>query len=360
MAVTFGFYNSINKDRAYNANQFSQIFDGVIRDGVYQNFPDQGDFLATKTGQGMQVILGPGRAWFNGTWTLNDSDMVIPIEGSDYQVDRIDTIVLKVDKTDQVRANTIYVEKGAPSANPVPKTLTDTDSVHYHPLATIRVRAGTEIISSGDITIQVNRDSRTPFVTGILEHVTAEQFLALWEQEWNEYKVRKRNEYEAWVRNEEADIKQWEANFKAETLAWEDIQKEAYLEWMATQQADFEAWEVGKKSDFDDWFANLHYILDGDVAGHLQNEIEEIWEKEFNRYYEICNKNTHFVRNQSGELIAINSSDGDDVTQQTTFEKFNNDQGTRVITEIRNGVDVYRRTVTIEGDDVTQTITKYI
>ena len=356
MAVTFGFYNSINKDRAYNANQFSQIFDGVIRDGVYQNFPDEGDFLATRTGAGMQVILGPGRAWFNGTWTLNDADMPIVIDWSDYQADRIDTIVLKVDKTDPVRTNSIYVEKGTPSDNPVANTLVDTDAVFYHPLATIRVRAGTETIGPDDITIQVNRDARTPFVTGILEHVTAEQFLQLWAQEWNEYKVRKRNEYEAWVANEEADM-----------IAWEEATKEAYIVWQNEQKAmwgeeweGFQTWEVGKKEDFDEWFDNLHYILDGDVAGHLQNEIEEIWEKEFNRYYEICSKNTHFVRNQSGELTGINSSDGDDVTQQTTFEKFNNDQGTRIITEIRNGVDVYRRTVTIEGDDVTQTITKYI
>lgn len=371
MAVTFGFYNSINKDRAYNANQFSQIFDGVIRDGVYQGFPenkidpDDKYYLKTRTGTGMQVILGPGRAWFDGTWTLNDADMPITISGSDYQADRIDTIVLKTDKTDAVRANRIYVEEGAPSDNPVPKTLTDTDSVHYHPLATIRVRAGTESIGPNDITIQVNNDPRTPFVTGILEHVTAGEFLELWAQEWDEYKVRKRNEYETWVRNQESDMTTWEANFKSELLAWEAAVKEAYLIWQNEQKAiwgeewtRFQAWEVGKKDDFDEWFANLHYILDGDVAGHLQNEIEEIWEKEFDRYYEICAKSTHFNRDGNGNITSIVSTDEDDITMTTVFSKFDEDRGTRIQTTIDKGVDRWIKTIEILGDDVTQTIQK--
>ena len=35
MAVTYGFYNSLNKDRVYNAEQMSSIFNGIITDGVF-------------------------------------------------------------------------------------------------------------------------------------------------------------------------------------------------------------------------------------------------------------------------------------------------------------------------------------
>ncbi len=37
MSVTFGFYNSVNGDRKYDAIQMSSIFDGIIRDGVFQH-----------------------------------------------------------------------------------------------------------------------------------------------------------------------------------------------------------------------------------------------------------------------------------------------------------------------------------
>ena len=30
MAVTYGFYNSLNGDRKYDAKQFSSVFDGLL------------------------------------------------------------------------------------------------------------------------------------------------------------------------------------------------------------------------------------------------------------------------------------------------------------------------------------------
>lgn len=35
MSVTYGFYNSLNGDRKYNAEQVSSLFDGLIIDGVF-------------------------------------------------------------------------------------------------------------------------------------------------------------------------------------------------------------------------------------------------------------------------------------------------------------------------------------
>ena len=37
MSVTYGFYNSKNQDRRYDAIQMSSIFDGIIRDGILQH-----------------------------------------------------------------------------------------------------------------------------------------------------------------------------------------------------------------------------------------------------------------------------------------------------------------------------------
>ena len=33
--LTYGFFNSKNNDRIYDATDFGSIFDGVINDGVY-------------------------------------------------------------------------------------------------------------------------------------------------------------------------------------------------------------------------------------------------------------------------------------------------------------------------------------
>lgn len=36
MAVTYGFFNSVNGDRKYNADQMSSYFEGLVTDPEYQ------------------------------------------------------------------------------------------------------------------------------------------------------------------------------------------------------------------------------------------------------------------------------------------------------------------------------------
>ena len=52
MSVTYGFYNSKNKDRRYDAIQMSSIFDGIIRDGILQHV---GTAMMVKESTGMMV-----------------------------------------------------------------------------------------------------------------------------------------------------------------------------------------------------------------------------------------------------------------------------------------------------------------
>lgn len=41
MAFTYGFFNSLNGDRKYTAEQLSSIFDGLITDGVFDSIGAQ-------------------------------------------------------------------------------------------------------------------------------------------------------------------------------------------------------------------------------------------------------------------------------------------------------------------------------
>ena len=41
MAVTYGFFSSLNSDRLYNADQMSNYFKGLITNGVYESVDDQ-------------------------------------------------------------------------------------------------------------------------------------------------------------------------------------------------------------------------------------------------------------------------------------------------------------------------------
>lgn len=121
MAVTYGFYNSSNGDRKYNAIQMSSIFDGLIKDGIFMSIGTS--MMVVATGEGMMLNVGIGRAWFDHTWTLNDAPLPLTPDQSEILMNRIDMVVLDVDQREAVRANDIIIVKGTPSSNPVAPSL---------------------------------------------------------------------------------------------------------------------------------------------------------------------------------------------------------------------------------------------
>ena len=183
MAVTFGFYDSLNGDRKYYATQLSQLFNALIKDGIFMHI---GEHMNVKEGTGMQINVGPGLAWFNSTWTLNDADYPFTISASDLLQTRIDAIVLEVNETVSSRTNSIKVITGIPSSNPQKPTLTNTNDIHQYPLAYVTVGAGATSITQANIENCIGTDP-CPFVTGVLDTIDATTLLAQWEAQFNEW-----------------------------------------------------------------------------------------------------------------------------------------------------------------------------
>lgn len=180
MAVTYGFYDSLNHDRLYNAQQMSAIFDGIINDGVFMSVGNQ---LHTVAGTGMQVIVKSGRAWFDSTWTLNDAEYPLSIDAADVLLTRIDAVVLEVNSEVATRANTIKVVKGTPASTPAKPILTNTAAVHQHALAYVTVAKNTTAITNSMIEIVVGK-TETPYVTAILQTTDITDLFKKWESDF--------------------------------------------------------------------------------------------------------------------------------------------------------------------------------
>jgi hypothetical protein len=181
MSVTYGFYNSVNGDRRYNTPQMSSIFDGIIRDGVFQSI---GTAFAVTPGTGLHVSVGVGRAWFDHTWTLNDGALVLAIDTPDLFHPRYDAIILEVNSSNGVRANSIKVLKGQAADNPVAPSLTNNTTLHQYYLAYVYVAVGVTSFIQGNITNKVGTIS-TPFVTGPLAVITTDDLLTQWASQFN-------------------------------------------------------------------------------------------------------------------------------------------------------------------------------
>lgn len=183
MAVTYGFYDSLNHDRLYNAQQMSAIFDGIINDGVFMSVGNQ---FHTVAGTGMQVIVKSGRAWFDSTWTLNDAEYPLSIDAADVLLTRIDAVVLEVNSEVATRANTIKVVKGTPASTPAKPTLTNTATIHQHALAYVTVAKNTTAITNSMIEIVVGK-TETPYVTAILQTTDITDLFKKWENQFQNW-----------------------------------------------------------------------------------------------------------------------------------------------------------------------------
>jgi hypothetical protein len=199
MALTYGFYNSQNGDRMYDATDISSIFDGIIKDGVFMSI---GDAFIVSAANGMQVKVGSGRAWFNHTWTYNSVASLHAIEPADIVLNRIDTVVLEINASEEVRANSIKVIKGTPASNPIAPTLINTELVHQYPLADIYVGANVTEIIPANITNRVGTEA-CPLVTGILETLDSAPLLAQWNsaftihsQAWVDQMAQQQNDFD--------------------------------------------------------------------------------------------------------------------------------------------------------------------
>ena len=139
MSVRSGFFNSLNNDRLYNAEDMSNYYEGLVSNGVYYTV---GDALAVTAGTDpLTVNVGSGRAMIDCRWLRNSSDLTLSIDAAGSSSSRIDSVVVKLDL--DARDMTIEVVKGGNTA----PALEDTATVKYLRLADVTAIQGTQSIS---------------------------------------------------------------------------------------------------------------------------------------------------------------------------------------------------------------------
>lgn len=209
-------------DREYDAEDLSKIFDGIITDGVYSTYGKC--FKVTSVG-GMNINIDTGRAWFNHVYVRNDAIIPSVVSESAPIYPRIDAVVIEVNTELEVRTARIKHIVGLASASPEKPEIIRSDRINQYPICYISVGADATSITQADIENAVGTE-QTPFVTGVLQQVDISTLLD-----------------------------QWKTQF----------------------ETSLQGWESRAKTRFEDWFEQLVVTLDGDVAGHLNNRIDEIW-----------------------------------------------------------------------------------
>lgn len=218
--LTYGFYNSQNGDRRYDAEQFSQVFDGIINDGVFMGVGNH--FNVVAAGNDMSIVVNSGRAWFDHTWTLNTAGYQLQIPRSEVAQDRIDAVILDVDHRNNYRKNQLMIVSGQRSTSPQKPTLIKEEYHKQYPLAYVYVAAGVTKITQANVTNAVGT-SECPFVTGIIQTIDIDDLIAKWEVQWDQQMSKDQNEFNSWFANVKDTLDDTNVGELLNTLAWTTI-----------------------------------------------------------------------------------------------------------------------------------------
>lgn len=198
MTISSGFFNSVNHDRLYDAEQFGSIFDGVINDGVYGSV-GEAFRVSPNTGINDSVIVGTGRAWFMHIWVLNDARFSITLNPPNLIGSRIDAVVIDVDRRDSVRKSSIEIVEGVVSSSTPSKPSLINEELHkQYPIAYITVPPGNSgLISGSNIEYAVGGED-CPWVTGPLEVINSDNFFDQMNEKLEIFKETSEAEFNEW------------------------------------------------------------------------------------------------------------------------------------------------------------------
>ena len=353
MSVKSGFFNSIDGDRKYDAAQLSSVFDGLIVDGVFASI---GTAFVVKADVARTVNVGIGKAWFNGTWITNDAILPIEMPEADTLLDRIDAIVIEINKSDPVRENSIKVVRGELASVPQRPAMKNEERIQHHPLCYIKRPAKSFSITQSQITNMVGTEEM-PFVTGILQTISLDELLGKWQDELDNF-----------VNYYTANIELWTEEQKNEFLEWAASRKQAYADWlnemkldMAEERAELNDWIDLEQAKFDDWFLSIKDQLSSDAAGNLQLQMEHVAQLTFERYYSLVNKNVNVNKDSNGNVTSIVETT-DEAVCTTTFSKTNTSTTITTVCVPADGFYDYTKTVLIEtvatGIKITESYTR--
>jgi hypothetical protein len=169
---SFFFDGTAEDPRSYSASDYANYFHQFLSNGVFKK--ETGSNLGiTASGTDMTVSLGTGNAFINGYMYENDSALTLTHDVAEATLDRIDRIVLRLDKTAANRYIRAFVKKGTADSAPVAPTLQQDAFVYEIAIAQVRITAGKSFIEQTQVT-----DERVYVV--ILENMYAKKQQENW------------------------------------------------------------------------------------------------------------------------------------------------------------------------------------
>lgn len=136
-------------DRAVDSAFLRRFYKAYWGDGVF--YKPSTSFAVTATGTGMNVQVQPGMAQVQGAFCLEDTVQTLPIAAADASLNRIDSVVLRLDLSLEKRDISLAVVNGVAAVSPVAPSLTRNQTTWELGIANVLVSAGAGVITQRDV-----------------------------------------------------------------------------------------------------------------------------------------------------------------------------------------------------------------
>lgn len=204
--VNCGFFDSVNLDRLYTADEMNRPYKRVISNGVFAtpSGTPSTDLQVMSAQNGMNIIVKKGEGLFADKWFENPSDLAITVPNNTALTPRRDSVIVQIDKTQAGRTGNIVYRTGTPASNPMPPNIgTQTNIIEYR-IANVYVSPSAVYIGQDAIT-DLRGSSECPWITSLIKQVDTSTLYAQWQAAYQNY-----------FNNSTEDFDQFEETRKAE------------------------------------------------------------------------------------------------------------------------------------------------
>ena len=105
------------------------------------------------SGTDMNISILPGYAWLEGyLYKIDTEPLVLNLDAAHSELDRIDRVVIRLDKRLEHRYIRAFILKGTPAENPIPSDITRDENTYELSLAQVRVIGGRSLVAQSEIT----------------------------------------------------------------------------------------------------------------------------------------------------------------------------------------------------------------
>lgn len=184
------FYNSINKDRVYDASSFEEWLKPFFKTGVFNGN------LQVVESSGMNIKVGPGNAFIEGKLKYFENETILTIDAAHATYSRIDNVIVR--RNDVDRDFTIMIQKGTNSNAPAAPTPIRQDGIYDVVIAQIYVQAAAIEIFQRNITDTRANGDLCGWVVSNVKEVDFDQIAAQFTDYFNNFKNTNLEEFNSW------------------------------------------------------------------------------------------------------------------------------------------------------------------